>query len=487
MNRSTLTLGGAVAVLAVLTGAAAMTGGDDSAAAPAGTATRLPVQRSTVVCPSPSTSEFAATTYASVTPAGGSGTGAGSTQLVPEDAKAKPLTPPLKAAGKTAAYTTEKTDAPPLVGTADGSLAPGWAVGQTTVVDAGPGRALLGLSCTSPDTDFWFAAASTADGRQDYLHLVNPDDTAAVVDVDMYDKNGLVKAAGNDGIAVPGKSAKPVLLSTLTADKAPDLAVHVVVRSGRVGAAIQADDADSGADWLPPSAAPATSLVMPGIPADAASVQLVAYATGTDDADLTVKLATPTGLISPAGHETLHVKAGMTAQVDLGDVTKGDAGSLVLTSSTVHAPVPVVAALRITRGKGDKQDIAFLPATAAIATRATVADNRAKASTLGLTAVGSAAKVKITSWPGTADGAPVTKTVDVKAGTTLSVPTEAAVKGKASYGVTVERLSGGRLYASRTLALPKDGVAMFTVQGMPDDQGTVEVPRAQSDLRILNK
>ncbi|HEY3480822.1 MAG TPA: DUF5719 family protein, partial [Streptomyces sp.] len=278
-----------------------------------------------------------------------------------------------------------------------------------------------------------------------------------------------------------------VLLSTLVADKAPDLTVHVVARSGRVGAAVQAVDSKLGSDWLAPAADPATTLVMPGIPADAKSVRLVAYAAGSDDADLTVRLATSTGTITPAGHETLHVKSGMTTAVDLGDVTKGDAGSLVLSSSTVHAPVPVVAALRVTRGNGTKQDMAFLPAIPRIDTRATVADNRAKASTLALTAVGKDATVKVTSSAGTSGGTAVTKTVTVKAGTTLGFQPAPPDGGKGAYAVTVEPVSGGPVYASRMLSLPLNGVPMFTVQPMPDDRGMVEVPQAGSDLTILNR
>jgi hypothetical protein len=494
VNRSTLSLAGAVVVLAVLTGAASLTGGDDSAAAPAGSAVRLPVQRSTLVCPAPSQSEFADTTYASFTPVtttegGGTGTGSGtgSAQLATAADKPTVLSPPLKQPGRTVTYTTEKTDAPALVGTADGSLAPGWAAGQTTVVDAGPGRGLLGTSCLTPDSEFWFSGASTADGRQDYLHLVDPDDAPAVVDIELYGKDGLLKTSAGDGITVPGKGSTPVLLSTLATDKAADLTVHVVVRSGRVGAAVQATDASHGADWLPPSAEPATTLVMPGIPADATSVQLVAFAPGSDDADLTVKLATSTGQISPAGHETLHVKAGMTASAALGDITKGDAGSLILTPGNLHAPVPVVAGLRITRGTGSKQEFAFLPATAAIDTRASVADNRDKAATLALTALKEEARVKVTSWPGAAGGTAVSRTVEVKAGTTLSLQPVAATAGKGSFAVTVERLSGGSVYASRELALPLNGVPMFTIQPLPDDRGTVEVPKAESDLTILGK
>ncbi|MFJ5608949.1 DUF5719 family protein [Streptomyces sp. NPDC093221] len=486
MNRSTISLAGAVAALAVLTGAAVVSGGGDRDTAPVASAARLPVQRSNLLCPAPSSSEFANTTYTSFTPQGTAGaTGSGSAELVPATPKGKALTP-LKAAGKPATSSTDKPDAPALIGTADGPLAPGWTVQQTTVVDTGAGRGLLGASCVAPDSEFWFAGVSTGPDRQDFLHLVNPDDTPAVVDIELYGKDGLLKASTGDGVTVAGKSAKPVLLSTLVADKAQDLTVHVVARSGRVGAAVQAIDKKLGSDWLTPAAEPATSLVLPGIPADAATVRLVVYAAGSDDADLTLKLATPTGSITPAGHETLHVKSGMTSAVDLGDLTKGEAGSLVITSSQVHAAVPVVAGLRVTRGKGAKQEMAFLPATPAIETRSTVADNRTKGSTLSLVAVGQDASVKITASAGSSGGEPVSKTVSVKAGTTVAVPPPLPASGKGTFAVTVERVSGGSVYASRTLALPLDGVPMFTIQPMSDDHGMVDVPAARADLGILN-
>jgi hypothetical protein len=487
VNRNSISLAGAVAALAVLTGAAVVSGAGGKDTAPVASAARLPVQRSNLLCPAPSASEFANTTYTSFTPQTvGGAAGTGSARLVPTTAKAKaPAT--LTAAGKPVTGSTDKPDAPALIGTADGPLAPGWTVQQTTVVDTGAGRGLLGASCVAPDSEFWFAGASTDASRQDYLHLVNPDDTPAVVDVELYGKDGLLKASTGDGITVPGKTEKPVLLSTLVADKLSDLTVHVVARSGRVGAAVQAVDKKLGSDWLTPSADPATTLVLPGIPADAASVRLVVYAAGADDADLTLKLATSTGLITPAGHETLHVKSGMASAVDLGDLTKGDAGSLVIGSSDVHAPVPVVAGLRVTRGKGSKQEMAFLPATPRIDTRATVADNRAKGSTLSLVATDKDASVKITSSAGSSGGTAVTKTVTVKAGTTLALPPQQPASGKGSFAVTVEPVSGGPLYASRMLALPLDGVPMFTIQPLPDDRGMVEVPEAGSDLGILNR
>ncbi|GAA3060510.1 hypothetical protein GCM10020000_49440 [Streptomyces olivoverticillatus] len=224
-------------------------------------------------------------------------------------------------------------------------------------------------------------------------------------------------------------------------------------------------------------------MVLPGIPADATSVRLVAFAPGSADADLKLRLAGPSGSISPAGHESLHVKSGMTADVDLGDVTKGQAGSLLLTAD--RGSGAVVAALRVTRGKDDKQETAFIPATPAIEGRGTVADNRAKASTLALAAPGKEAQVKVTSSAGSEGGTPVSKTYTVKAGTTLSVEPPQPDGAKGGYAVTVEKVSGGPVHVSRMLALPKDGVPMFTVQPVPDDRSAVAVPEAGQDLSLL--
>jgi hypothetical protein len=56
---------------------------------------------------------------------------------------------------------------------------------------------------------------------------------------------------------------------------------------------------------------------------------------------------------------------------------------------------------------------------------------------------------------------------------------------KASYAVTVERLSGGQLYASRMLERKKGKLPAFTVQTLPDDRGKVLVPHSGQDLSVL--
>ncbi|WP_406360718.1 DUF5719 family protein [Streptomyces sp. NBC_00715] len=493
MNRTTLSLIAGATALAAVTGFATLQSPDPSGDDTARAAARLPVERTSLLCPQPSTSDIADTAYTSFTPvADGAGAG-GKAELTAateesdggkkSGGKATEPVVRVKEPGKPATGDASGSQAPALVGAAEGRFAPGWTVQETTDVAVGTGRGLLGTNCTAPDTEFWFPGASTADDRTDYVHLTNPDDSAAVVDIDLYGKDGTLKSTVADGITVQPHASEPILLNTLTGDPQTNLTVHVTVRSGRVGAAVQALDDKIGGDWLAASADPAGSLVLPGIPKDATSVRLVAFAPGDTDADLKVRLASPSGLITPAGHETLHVKAGMTSAVDLGDVTRGEAGSLVLTPS--DASVPVVAALRVVRGKGDRQETAFIPATAPVGTRATAADNSAKGSTLAVTAPGKGATVKVTASAGSGGGTAVSKTFTIKAGTTQNVeaPVPSGLKG--TYALTVEPVSGGPVYASRMLAATQDGVPAFTVQTLPDDRGTVSVPQADQDLSVL--
>ncbi|CAL9564634.1 DUF5719 family protein [Streptomyces sp. enrichment culture] len=505
MKRTTLSLIACATALAAITGFAAVSAPDDSGADTAAPAARLPVERTSLLCPAPSTSDLAETAYTSFTPVTKGADGKGGAELATaetaedggknekddtddksdkDDEKEKPPVQP-KAPGTPVAGKATGADTPALIGTAEGGNAPGWTVQQTTEVAAGTGRGLQGVNCTAPDTEFWFPGASTATGRTDYVHLTNPDDSAAVVDIELYGKDGALKSTVGEGVTVPPHSSESLLLSTLSEVKQDDLTVHVGVRSGRLGAAVQALDDKTGGDWLTAAADPASELVLPGIPKDATAVRLVLFTPGGTDADLKVRLASPSGLITPAGHETVHVKAGMTTGVDLGEVTRGEAGSLVLTPT--DKAVPVVAAVRVVRGKGDEQESAFVPATEPVGARATVADNRAKRTTLALSAPGEAAQVKVTASAGTEGGTPATKTYTIKAGTTQNVdaPVPAGLKG--AYALTVETVSGGPVHASRTLTGSDDDVAAFTVQTLPDDRGTVSVPNADDDLSVLQK
>ncbi|MFI6207184.1 DUF5719 family protein [Streptomyces sp. NPDC051041] len=494
MNRTTLSLIAGATALAAVTGFAAVSPPDAPGGDTARPAARLPVERTSLLCPAPSSSDLAETSYTSFTPVTKGAESGGEARLEPADgggdgkagderAGTPVLTP--REPGTPATGETSGADTPALIGTAQGRLAPGWTVQQTTEVTAGTGRGLQGVGCTAPDTEFWFPGAATAAGRTDYVHLTNPDDSAAVVDIELYGEDGALESTVGEGITVQPHAGEAILLSTLTDEERTDLTVHVSVRSGRIGAAVQALDDKTGGDWLAASADPAGSLVLPGVPKDAAAVRLVVFTPGDADADLKVRLASPSGLITPVGHETVRVKAGMTTAVDLGDVTRGEAGSLVLTPT--DRSVPVVAAVRVVRGEGAEQESAFIPATAPAGTRATAAANSGKGSTLSLAAPERAAKVRVTASAGSEGGTPVSKTYTIRAGTTQDVapPVPSGLKG--TYALTVEPLSGGPVYASRTLTATWDGVPAFTVQTLPDDRGTVSVPVADEDLSVLQE
>ncbi|MEV1081162.1 DUF5719 family protein [Streptomyces sp. NPDC050211] len=495
MNRTTLSLIAGATALAAVTGFAALTAPEATGTDTAQAAAELPVERTSLLCPAPSTSDLAETSYTSFTPVtkGADGDGSAELQAAGEEraggeAKGKKADKPVlepKEPGTPVTGDVSGADSPALVGTAEGKFAPGWTVQETTEVGAGTGRGLQGVNCSAPDTDFWFPGASTAADRTDYVHLTNPDDSAAVVDIELYGKDGALESTAGEGITVQPHSSEPVLLSTLTADKQTNVTVHVNVRSGRVGAAVQALDEKLGGDWLSATTDPASSLVLPGIPKDATEVRLIAFTPGDADADLKVRLASPSGPITPAGNETLHVKAGMTTAVDLGDVTRGEAGSLVLTPT--DQSVPVVAAVRVVRGKGAKQETAFIPATSPVGTRATVADNTEKGSTLALTAPTGTAKVKVTASAGSDGGTAVSKTYTIKSGTTQDVEAPVPTGVKGAYALTVETVSGAPVYASRTLARTANGLPAFTVQTLPDDRGMVSVPEADEDLAVLQK
>lgn len=256
-QRAPLTLAAVTAALAALTGVAALTApaADGKAAdAKAATAARMPVERSLLVCPGPSSSDIAETTYTAFTPGAPAGEGKGSARLLGATKDAKPVLEP-KEAGKPVGATASGADAPALTGSADGALAPGWTAQLTTKVSVGRSRGVLGVGCTAPGTDFWFPAVSTAKGREDYIHLTNPDDAAAIVDIKIFGPDGPAKpdAGTSESIRVDPKSTKTVLLSTLVPGaQLADATAHVTTRAGRVGASVQVGEEE----WAPTGCRP---------------------------------------------------------------------------------------------------------------------------------------------------------------------------------------------------------------------------------------
>ena len=207
---------------------------------------------------------------------------------------AKPRPRPRRSPGKPVTGDESGADAPALLGTAEGRFAPGWTVQETTEVAAGSGRGLQGVNCTAPDTEFWFPGASTADDRTDYVHLTNPDDSAAVVDIELYGKDGALKSTVGEGITVQPHSSDPVLLSTLTDEQQTNLTVHVTVaqRPGRRPPCRPSTTSSAATGWPRPPTRPAAWCC----PASRRTPPRCAWSPSrpaTTDADLKVQLASP--------------------------------------------------------------------------------------------------------------------------------------------------------------------------------------------------
>ncbi|MCU7824497.1 DUF5719 family protein [Kitasatospora sp. DSM 101779] len=523
-SRTGRSLLAAVAVLGVVFGIAELRPpADPSTAGTAGGATTAQVERSTLVCPPPHQGLFATTDLTLFDPAAGKAEGgsASLSDVVPTaGAAAKPSAAPSgspsaspsgsasakPSAGASAApaagarLTLAKPGvpvtgrgapgdtAPGTVATATGGFAPGFSLSQTTTYLDQARAGLYGLDCAPSGTDFWFAGASTAQGRDDYVNLVNADSAPATVDIRLVGAKGAIDVEAANGITMaPGSSQRVRLKSLLPSAVEPDLAVHVVVRDGRVGAALNVSDEGKGGDWVAASAVPAPVQVLPGLPAELASARLIVAAPADDDADLKIQISGKNGWFTPAGKESLHVKAGMVAALDLGPFNHNEAGAIRLSPSDPAHSTPVIATVRVDRSNNGKADAAWISAAGPVGKRASLADNRGGgATTVYLTATGSGtAKVRLTASAGTGGGTPATKEVDVPAGSTVVVQNLEPAGLNGSYGITAETVSGGPVVAARMLALPQKDIPMFTVQGFRDDHSTVTVPYAQNDPGLV--
>ncbi|MCX4753089.1 DUF5719 family protein [Kitasatospora purpeofusca] len=528
--RTTRSLLAAAVVLAAVFGIAELRKPAAPAATDLATATSAQVERTAVVCPQPLQGLTGSTTLTAYTPPGtGTGSGDGTAgsgwisdaaapAAAPGTAPSAPAAPapatpaaggaPTQAAAAAADKNAAPADArltlakpgtpvsapaansdlaPGAGAVATGALAPGFTVTQTTTVTEQRGLGLSGITCTPSGTGFWFAGASTAEGRTDYVSLVNAESTAAVVDIKLYGDKGLIENDAANGITVAPGSSQSVLLPTISKGQVADLAVHVVARSGRVGAALHAADGSKGADWVPASADPAPVQVMPGLPADTSAAHLVVWAPPEDDADLKIELSGKNGWFVPAGNESIHVKAGTVASVDLGKVTRDEVAGLRVSPTDDKHPTRVVAGVRVDRaGANGKSDAAWLAGTAPVGARATVADNRGGGpSTLFLTSTGEAATVRVTASAGTGGGTPTTKEVQLPAGGTVALPAPEPTGLNGAFALTAETVSGGPVVAARMLALPTKDVPMFTVQALRDDRSTVKVPQASQDPGVV--
>ncbi|WP_248961792.1 DUF5719 family protein [Sphaerisporangium perillae] len=398
---------------------------------------RVAVESVSTVCPAPGGGRISA-----VTPPGGKGAGAatiaeiggkpsGAAKLeqpgVPWQRDLPAKSGPVKVAGT-------------------GAMAAGLEATQTTRQLTGAARGLAGVRCAEPGSSTWFVGPgpATADVQ---LYLTNADAAQAVIEVMVYAGEGpVVSESGNGLVLKPGEHR-----TIRVRDLAPSpliMAVEVRTISGRVAASARAVlGKGKGADWLPASTEPATSVVVPGIPGGGGLRELYVTAPGDADTVVHIKALTADGFYAMKNRESLDVPAGSTASLDLSTGIGGQPAAIVLTSE-----MPIVAGLMAT-GTGTRQDVAFSAGAPAIEVGSVVADNRSGkkvSSRLILSAPAAAGKVRVQTLP-RRGAAPAPVEVQIPGSRTKEIKL-AAPAGGGDYSVVVLPLPGsGPVYGGRVM------------------------------------
>jgi hypothetical protein len=200
----------------------------------------------------------------------------------------------------------------------------------------------------------------------------------------------------------------------------------------------------SPTSWLPSAAAPATQLVIPGVPPSSHAAELFLTVPGTADAKVNVLAITPQGQYRPYGAQPVDLPGQSASSMALTPLG-GTAAAIEITAN-----VPVTATVLVP-GSGVG---AFTTATAPISEQAVVTGNVSGsgfASSVVLSAPAGAARVRLTEISAST-GSAGSQVISVLAGHTLMVPVTApsAAKRGVAFAVVITPLAGsGPLYAAR--------------------------------------
>lgn len=384
------------------------------------------------------------------------------------------------------AVTNLAEDSLPVTGQATGDMAPGFTLDAT--LDSGAtgtdSYGLASAACIQPDTNFWFIGAGTDANPVAQLNLVDIDSLTSQVNLTEYDSTGQLNGAAqaaNQGLVVQnGSQLNPPGQLTNTAGTPDAFALNVVATTGRVAAALLSGDGKGGGRDFVAAEQPATSLVIPGVPAFATGttgkLELMLMAT-SQDADVTLKWIgkstfTPSVTVP-------HLAAGHVQSVDISGIpAPGEAGALEIDSNGG----PIIGVIKVLETAGGSSDTAYLTPVSALTGDSVVAVDVA-GSTVELTNKSAqAAQVRVTTSGPTATGTaatPIQKTVTVPANSTLDVPLAAPTAGN-EFAVTVTPLDGAsQIYAARVMT---GDAPLITIQPMFTASESVLIPPVRADL-----
>ncbi len=374
----------------------------------------------------------------------------------------------------------------------DGSLAPGLVADQWGRDPSGSGRGMASTACAPAASEFWFVGGGAIAGRQTRIVLVNPDQTAAVVDVLIYGPNGLIDAPGGRGLVIKGEDRLVTRLDVLAPGVAAT-AVHVLARTGRVGASIDDEQrtglTNVGTDWIPQAAAPATRVYLPGVVNGEGARVLSVVAPGEDDAVVNIRFITAEGTFAPVDRARLEVPADSVVAIDLAPALDGQAATLELTSN-----VPIAAGMRMFYGGSIFDETSFTAGAQPYATGAAVSGLPVRSSTdvrIGITAPAGAAQVEVVLLPfaGGKDAAVPTEPRRIKIGAGkmrwIRLKPPAGVDWYTAVVTPLEG-SGPILVAHRLRETSRFG-DLVTGYPWPALRSEVVVPTAQQDLAVANQ
>jgi hypothetical protein len=362
---------------------------------------------------------------------------------------------------------------------ASGAMARGLAAEQVL-----PGGK-ISARCGAPGTDFWFISPGAFSVPHIQLYLMNPGSQPAAADVEAYTDAGPLQGSPDTGVAVaPHTMVTQSLAKMLHGSRM--VALNVRTSAGQVVAAVEETTgrARSGA-WLAQSAAPATRIVIPGMPPTAGTRQLFITVPGSQDAHITLSAVTDKGSYHPTGGGGLDIPGGSVAQISLSSLS-GLFGALQISSSA-----PVTAGMMTAGGPKGTPGV-FSAAAPALREQGVVAVNETgggAASSLVLSAPWHAARVRVTeigsgrapAAPGSVVAVPAHRSVLQQ----LSTPSGAR-RGSA-FAVVITPLPGsGPVYAGRVVMSSGRGGSLqsilpvssaLSVVPLPEVQGTLVTPR----------
>jgi hypothetical protein len=354
---------------------------------------------------------------------------------------------------------------------ASGSLAQGLDVEQTS------GTNLPTAACSSPGTDFWFAGPGQRTAGRIQVYLMNPGSQPADANVDMFTDAGPLQQTTDNGITVPPhgmivQSLAPVLRNSRSVN------LHVRTSTGQVAAAVQESTGAGEGAWLPPAQAPATHLVIPGLPAAAGSRQLYLAVPGVKDANVKVSAVTSRGTYQPTGAGGIDIPGGSAAEVSLPSLA-GIPAAIKLTAST-----PITATVMIPGGTNGSPG-SFTAAAPALEEQGVVAYNvtgPGRVSALVLSAPHATARVSVAQIP-SAGSAGRTQTVQVRSGKSVVVALKAvpgAPRGT-PFAVVISPLPGsGPVYAGRVISSSGAGGTLQAMLSVASALTTVPLPPVRS-------